>query len=74
MKGGFKKQKEVQFKYEWRNTNPMVKERVEFVQSSIKRKRKLDQVSLAMERQQVITTQRHKLRENNINEIMLTRM
>ena len=74
MTGGFKKQKEVQFKYEWRNTNPMVKDRVEFVQSLINRKRKLDQVSLGVERQQVITTERQKLRENNMNEIMLTRM
>jgi hypothetical protein len=33
MTGGFKKQKEVQLKYEWRNTSPLVKERVEYVTS-----------------------------------------
>ena len=52
----------------------MVKERVGFVQSLINRKRKLDQVSLGFERQQVLTTERRKLRENNMNDIMLTQM
>jgi hypothetical protein len=74
MTGGFKKQKEVQFKYEWRNTNPLVKERVEFVKSLQKRKRKFEKVSLAVERQHEITTERHKSREENINNIKLTQM
>ena len=66
MKGGFKKQRQTQFKYEWRNTNPLVKEQIEFVKSRTKRKRKLDQVSLAtIER----TTERHRVRASNVNEI-----
>ena len=74
MTGGYKKQRQLQFKYEWRNSNPLVKDRIEVVQSLTVRKRKLDQVSLGVERQNVLTNERHKLRVSNINDIKLTKM
>ena len=74
MTGGYKKQRQLQFKYEWRNSNPLVKDRIEVVQSLTNRKRKLDQVSLGVERQNVQTNERHKLRVSNINDIKLTQM
>ena len=74
MTGGYIKQREVQFKYEWRNTNPLVKERIEFVQSLTDRKRKLEQMSLGNERREMQTNKRHKLQSSYINDIKLTQM
>ena len=74
MAGGFKKQRQTQFKYEWRNTNPLVKERIEYVESLNKRKRKFDQVSLGIERKDVLTAERHNLRESIVNDILQTQM
>ena len=74
MTGGFQKQRQTQFKYEWRNTNPLVKERIEYVQSLTARKRKLDDVSLGFERQKLRATERHNVRYRNINDMKQSQM
>ena len=74
MAGGFEKQRQTQFKYEWRNNNPLVKDRIDFVQSLSERKRKFDQLSLGIERRNGLITERHNLRESNINDIKQTQM
>ena len=74
MTGGFQKQRQTQFKYEWRNTNPLVKERIEYVQSLTARKRKLDDVSLGFERQKLRATERHNVQYRNINDMKQSQM
>ena len=74
MSGGFKMQRQTQFQYEWRNNNPLVKERIDYVQSRTERKRKINNISLADERKHIVTEERHRLRSRNVNDIRRTQM
>ena len=66
---GFDKKMMTQLKYDWRNTDPLITEQIRFVKTSISRKRRINQLSLATERGQVLTVERHRLRDSHVNDI-----
>ena len=60
-----------QQKYDWRNSDPLVRDQIELVRTITRRKRKqsLNQRSIADQRSHVLTTERHRIRDANVNDV-----
>ena len=71
MPGGFRKRMLTQQKYDWRNSDPLVRDQIELVRTITRRKRKqsLNQRSIADQRSHVLTTERHRIRDANVNDV-----
>ena len=71
MPDGFRKRMLTQQKYDWRNSDPLVRDQIELVRTITRRKRKqsLNQRSIADQRSHVLTTERHRIRDANVNDV-----
>ena len=66
MPGGFEKRMSTQLKVEWRNSNPLVMERIEEVHRITSRKRKFNSISLATERYSILKEERQRSRSDMV--------
>ena len=74
MTGCFKHKMTTQLKYEWRNTHPLVMDHIDSVHSLTRRKRHINELSLAVERKEASTKERHQKRVDHMNDIKVTQM
>ena len=69
MSCGFEQKMYTQFKYEWRNSNPLVTQRIEEVKTITSRKGKIDDVMLPSLQHTLIKMEQHRQRDDYINDI-----
>ena len=65
----YEQQMETQFKYEWRNNNPLVVDQINYIKERTSRKRKIGLISLSVERNDIIKKERQQQRLDNISSI-----
>ena len=72
MSCGFERRMLTQFKYDWRNSTPLVTDRIEEVKTLTGHKRKADEVGLLSQRSIFIKEERQQQRIDYINDIKAT--